>query len=46
MISSHLEFECTNHITEYEALILGFKKAIHIKVDVLKAIGDFEIIVR
>jgi len=40
ILSCHLEFECMNNIVEYEALILGLKKAIDLKVELLKVIGD------
>jgi len=46
LISSHLEFECTNNTVDYEALILVLQKAIDLKVVVLKLVGDFEIMVR
>ena len=45
-ISCRLEFECTNNIAEYEALIQGLKKAIEFKVKNLKVYGDSEIIVK
>ena len=33
MITCHLEFECTNNVDEYEALMQGLKKALdfHVK---------------
>jgi len=46
LISCHLEFECTNNTTKYEALIQSLKKAIDLKVKYLKVFGDSEIIVR
>jgi ribonuclease HI len=46
LISCHLEFECTNNIVEYEALVQGLKKAIDLKVKCLRVFGDSEIIVR
>ena len=45
-LSCKLEFECTNNIVEYEALIQGLKKAIEFKVRNLKVYGDSEIIVK
>ena len=45
-LSCRLEFECTNNTTKYEALVLGLKKAIEIKVRNLKVFGDSEIVVR
>lgn len=46
MISYKLEFQCTNNVAKYEALVLGLKKAIDLKANYLKVIGDFEIITR
>ena len=46
MIVCHLEFECTNIMVEYEALIQGHNKAIDLKAKVTKAFGDSKIIVR
>ena len=40
LISSHLEFEFTDNIAEYEELLLGLQRAIDLNVVVLKAIGD------
>lgn len=45
LISILLEFECTNNIAEYEALVLGLHKSISLNVVVLKVIGDLEIMV-
>ena len=45
-LSCRLEFECTNNLTEYEALIQGLKKAIEFKFRNLKVFGDCEIIVK
>lgn len=39
-----LEFECTNNTTEYEAFILGFKKAVEIKVKYFHVFDDSKII--
>ena len=46
MMSCILEFICTNNTAEYEALIQGLKKALDLKVKILIAFGDSEIIVR
>ena len=46
LIACRLEFECTNNVAEYEALIQGLKKAIDLGVKDLKVYGDFEIIVK
>ena len=45
-LSCRLEFECTNNIAEYEALVQGLKKAIDLNVKELKVFGDSEIIIR
>ena len=46
MLSCRLEFICTNNTAEYEALIQGLQKALDLKVKILIAFGDSEIIVR
>jgi len=46
LISFRLEFQCTNNTTKYEALVLGLKRAIDLKANYLKVIGDSEIITR
>jgi ribonuclease HI len=40
LIACRLEFQYTNNVGEYEALIQGLKKAIDLKVKLLKVIGD------
>ena len=45
-LSCILEFECTNNTAEYEALVLGMRKAIELKVRNLKVFGVSEIVVR
>ena len=46
LIAFRLEFECTNNVAEYEALLQGLKKAIDLGVKNLKVFGDSEIIVK
>ena len=46
LITCRLEFECTNNVAEYEALIQGLKKAIDLGVKDLKVYGDSDIIVK
>eukprot|EP00253_Pinus_taeda_P030123 PITA_30123 len=46
MLSCRLEFECTNNIAEYEALVQGLYKAIGLKVQYLKLFGDSEIVIK
>jgi hypothetical protein len=45
-MSCRLEFECTNNIIEYEALVQGLKKSIDLNVKELKVFRDSEIIFR
>ena len=45
-LSCRLEFECTNNIAEYEALVQGLRKAIELKVENMKVYGDSKIIVK
>jgi hypothetical protein len=45
-MSCRLEFECTNNIVEYEALVQGLKKAMDLNIKELKVFGVSEIIVR
>ena len=45
-VACRLEFECTDNIAEYEALIQGLKKAIDLGAKSLVVLGDFEIIIR
>ena len=44
-VACRLEFECTNNIAEYEALIQGLKKAIDLGAKALVVLGDSEIII-
>ena len=41
-----LEFECTNNIAKYEALVQRLKRAIELNVTNLKDFDDSEIVVR
>jgi ribonuclease HI len=45
-LSCRLEFECTNNIAEYEALVQGLNKDIDLNVKELKVFRDLEIIIR
>ncbi len=45
LILSHLEFECTNNIAEYEAFMLGLQKSISLNVVALNVVGDLDIVV-
>jgi ribonuclease HI len=45
-MSYRLEFECTNNIVEYKALVQGLKKSIDLNVKELKVFEDSEIIAR
>lgn len=44
ILSCGLEFKRINNTIEYEAPILGLKKAIYLKVEILKVIGDSEVV--
>ena len=46
MITCRLEFECTNNVAEYEALVQGLGKAIDMGAKAIECVGDFEIIVK
>jgi ribonuclease HI len=39
-LSCRLEFECTNNIVEYEALVQGLKKSIDLNIKELTVFGD------
>ena len=43
MITCHLEFECTNNVAEYEALVQGLKKALDLQVKCIEVFGDSQI---
>jgi ribonuclease HI len=46
MIACRMEFQCTNNIVEYEALLQGLKKAIELKAKKIKVFGDSDIVIR
>jgi ribonuclease HI len=46
MIACRLEFQCTNNIVEYEALLQGLRKEIDLKENKIKVFGDSEIVIR
>ena len=46
MIACRLEFECTNNMAEYKALVQGLRKAIDMGVEAIECVGDYEIIVK
>jgi ribonuclease HI len=45
-LSCILEFEFTNNIFKYEALVQGLKKSTDLKVKEVKVLGDSEIIIK
>jgi ribonuclease HI len=45
LFSYRLEFDCTNNIVEYEALLLGLELAREMGIKVLKVIGDSDLVV-
>ena len=46
MIACILEFECTNNVVEYEALVQGLRKAIDLGEKAIECVGDLEIIIK
>ncbi len=40
MIACKLEFDCTNNVAEYEALVHGLQKAINLDIKYFKVFGD------
>lgn len=46
MLAYRLEFQCTNNVVEYEALIQGLYKSIGFNAKYQQVYGDFEIIVK
>jgi len=44
-LSFKLEFETTNNIAEYEALLLGLRAAKDMGIDKLTVFGDFELVI-
>ena len=46
MITCSLEFECTNNMAEYEALVQGLRKAIDMGAKAIECVRDSEIIVK
>jgi ribonuclease HI len=46
LLACRLEFECTNNIAEYEALLQGLRKALDMHIRNLIVFGNSEIVVR
>lgn len=46
MLACRLEFDCTNNIAEYEALVQGLYKAIGLNVKYLKVFRDSENVIK
>jgi ribonuclease HI len=46
LLACRLEFECTNNIAEYEALLQGLRKALDMHIQNLIVFGDSDIVVR
>jgi ribonuclease HI len=46
LLACRLEFECTNNIAEYEALLQGLRKALDMHIQNLIVFDDSEIVVR
>ena len=45
-LSFKLEYEATNNVAEYEALLLGLQTANNMNTKSLKVLGDSELVVR
>ena len=46
MIACRLEFECTNNVAEYEALLQGLRKALDVNIKCIEVFGDSQIVAR
>lgn len=46
MLTCRMEFECTNNIAEYEALVQGMYKEISLDIKYFQVYGDSEIVVK
>ena len=46
MIACCLEFECTNNVAEYEALVQGLRKALDLQVKCIDIFGGSQIVTR
>ena len=46
MIACCLEFECTNNVAEYEALVQGLRKALDLQVKYIEVFKDSQIVTR
>jgi len=45
LFSRRLDFDCTNNIVEYEALIIGLNLSLDRKIKCLRVIGDSDLVV-
>ncbi|GKV06953.1 hypothetical protein SLEP1_g18770 [Rubroshorea leprosula] len=45
-MSFQLDFNCTNHQAEYEALIIGLEMLVELKVSMVEVIGDSQLVLR
>ena len=46
MIACRLEFECTNNVAKYEALLEGLRKALDLNIKCIEVFGDSQIVAR
>jgi ribonuclease HI len=46
LIACRLEFDCTNNVAEYGALIQGLRKTIDMKIKAIRVVGDSEIVTK
>ena len=41
-----LEFDCTNNVVEYEALVHGLRKALNLQIKCIEVFGDSQVVIR
>ena len=46
MMACHLEFDCTNNVAEYEALIQGLIKELDLQIKCIEVFGDSQVVIR
>ena len=46
MLACHLEFDCTNNVVEYEALVQGLRKSLDLQVKCIEVFSDSQVVIR
>jgi ribonuclease HI len=46
LIACKLEFNCTNNVAKYEALIQGLRKATDLRIQAIRVVGDSQIVTK